>query len=317
VSRRRVVRAKAPAKVNLYLDILGSRKDGYHRIETLFQAISLYDDLRIETAPDGAPLSLKVLNSEGKPMGEACPADGRNIVWKAAERFLARFRPGASCRIVLTKRIPIQAGLGGGSSDAAATLKALSGIFLGRKANHPSIRADLHRMATALGADVPFFLEGGCAKATGIGETITPLPAFPKFWAVVVKPRIGCPTKDVYRWFDERFGTGPRIPAPKTVDQSGLTCQPKLNKIYTPISQKRPLKVWVPCLYNRFEEVVFAQFPELERIKRSLMDAGAQNALLSGSGSALYGIFPSKEKGGKALARLQGRHEGAWLVRSV
>lgn len=312
------MKARAPAKINLYLDILGSREDGYHRIETLFQTVSLYDELEVRDAGPGSGVSLEVKRDGGRPMGEECPADGRNIVWKAAERFLEKFRPGRGCRIALTKRIPIQAGLGGGSSDAAATLQALSKLFLGRKAREPRTRSALHRMATRLGADVPFFLEGGCAEATGIGERIAPLGTFPRFWAVVVKPRIGCPTKEVYRWFDERFGKGTRIERRKTIAQSGLTCQPKLNKISRLVSQKRPLKVWVPCLYNRFEEVVFGKFPELARIKDSLIDLGAENALMSGSGSALYGIVSSREKGERMLPRLKkAGHENAWLVRSV
>jgi 4-diphosphocytidyl-2-C-methyl-D-erythritol kinase len=207
--------------------------------------------------------------------------------------------------------------LGGGSSDAAATLQALSSLFLGRKAREPRTRSELHRMATRLGADVPFFLEGGCAKATGIGERVTPLGTFPRFWAVVVKPKIGCPTKDVYRWFDERFGKGPNIARREMITQSGLTCQPKLHRIYDLVSKKRSVKAWVSCLYNGFEEVVFGKIPELARIKNSMIDLGAENALLSGSGSALYGIVSSREKGERMLPRLQKSHQQAWLVHSV
>ncbi|MBI4217647.1 MAG: 4-(cytidine 5'-diphospho)-2-C-methyl-D-erythritol kinase, partial [Elusimicrobia bacterium] len=177
------VRILAPAKVNLTLEILGKRKDGYHAIETIFQTVSLYDRIRIFKRENSrSPILLRVLAPQPHSP-QNCPADRTNLVWRAADLFFKKFRIRGSCEITLEKNIPAQAGLGGGSSDAAATLLALSKLYNPRT---PSLQPTLRTLAAQLGADVPFFLKGGCAWARGLGEKISPLERPKKFWLVIV-----------------------------------------------------------------------------------------------------------------------------------
>lgn len=298
------MKVRAPAKVNLYLEIVRRRPDGYHELKTVFQTIGLADEVTVARLPAGRPIELKVI--AGRHEAGMCPSDRRNIVWKAAELFFQAFKIVGSCRITLKKNAPIQAGLGGGSSDAAAALMGLAKTFLPGKGMRPKERKLLRAVAKRCGADVPFFLEGGCALATGIGERIRRIGPVPRFWAVVVKPDFGCATPEVYGWYDAQNST-----------QKRLTPRPNLSRITRPIGRRRTVKEWAPYLYNSFEEVVFARRPELANIKRTLIENGALNACLSGSGSAVYGLAASKRQGEKIRAALGRRHGRVWVVPSV
>lgn len=297
----------APAKINLYLDIAGKRPDGYHEIQTIFQTVSLYDELSIEIQkPKSAPsIALKVLtNGAVDSKLKEQLSDERNIVWKAADKVMNEFGLKRPCKMTLKKNIPVQAGLGGGSSDAAAALRLLSKMFRKEIGSNASA---ISQIAVQLGADVPFFLKSGCMKAGGIGEKLSPVKPAPRFWAVIVKPRIGLSTQEVYRWFDEDSSASRR---------KELTSHPDINTIVFSL-QKHPLREWSRRLYNGFETVVFKRVPELQKIKQKLMVLGARNACLSGSGSALYGIAESRtaaQKIKKALDRLGLK---AWVVHSV
>ena len=296
---------KAPAKINLYLDILGRRADGYHELKTLFQTVSLYDELSLRARPaPSASIHLDVdmsaLHSGSK---KVCPGDRTNIVWRAAELYLEKFPAKKSLHFTLKKQIPVQAGLGGGSSDAAAALLALS-----QKRQTPN---QLTTIAAKLGADVPFFLNKGCAVASGIGEKLAPIRPIPRFWAVIVKPKIGLSTKEVYGWLDS---ASTRKKAPS----GSLTNTPNLNKIINLIRKGKSMKEWSPCLFNRFEEVVFEKVSELRAIKSRLLDSGAHNALLSGSGSALFGLATSRQEALNIKTKFNTRRgEGVWVVHSL
>jgi 4-diphosphocytidyl-2-C-methyl-D-erythritol kinase len=303
----------APAKVNLYLEIGKKRADGYHELKTIFQTISLCDILEIKKIPPG-PIQIKIVPKTISATAH-CPANDQNIVWKAATFFFNRFNIKESCSITLTKQIPIQAGLGGGSSDAAAVLKGLSKIFL-KNPSSKKIQKELHRLSINLGADVPFFLKGGTAFARGIGEKISFLKSPKKFWMLVLKPKMGLSTPQVYRWvdtFQENRPEKPARPAPK----KGLTCGRKLNKMVASIRQNRAVNEWAGCLFNSFEDVVFDQFPELSKIKQSLVGAGAQNALLSGSGSAFFAPVLSKADGDQVKKKLKNFDGEIWVAHSV
>ncbi len=310
----------APAKVNLFLEVTALRPDRYHEIETLFQTISLYDRLEIQKASAKKsrksavnPSSFIHFAVTGDPkLRKLCPANASNIVWKAAERFLSAFKINQGVRITLEKNIPIQAGLGGGSSDAAAALNGLAKLF-GVKRQKGAAKK-LRAIAKSCGADVPFLLQGGCALATGIGDKVRRLHQTPRFWAVVVKPPEGCPTKDVYGWLDADRGWARKGRRP--VD-SGLTYRPRIHRISRLIREKKSAGEWGQHLYNAFEPVVFQKHPRLEKIKRFLLSQGAQAASLSGSGSALYGLVPSKKAGEKVRRALQPSLGKAWVVRSV
>lgn len=288
-----MIKILAPAKINLFLDVGARRPDGYHEIRTVFQTVALYDEIRVVPLPGAGRIRLKA--SGGAPRGSS------NIVWKAAESFLGKYRPDRSCALVLKKNIPIQAGLGGGSSDAAAVLRALSRFW-----RPPA--GGLRRIARELGADVPFFLEGGCALAAGTGEKIVPIRPAPDFWAVIVKPRMGLSTREAYGWLDR--SRGKRAPG-------GLTRRPGINRILSSIKREDPPEKWAPHLYNGFEEVVFPKAPELARLKRALLENGSLGALLSGSGSALFGVAPDRARAEKIRRGMLGRGARVWLARSV
>lgn len=302
----------APAKVNLFLDITGLRPDGYHEIRTVFQTVSLYDRLILSKSPKGSPRIVFKVRARGEA-AKLCPSDERNIVWKAADLFFKEFRIDGSCRIVLEKNIPIQAGLGGGSSDAAAALNGLARLFLKKKPK--GMERALQKIAKACGADVPFLLQGGCAEASGIGEKIRRISPTPRFWAVVVKPPVGCPTKDVYQWLDESLGWKKGSPAKLSGPE--LTYRPKIHKITRQMGLRKPAKQWGSLLFNSFEAVVFQKHPQLAQTKQFLLDQGAFAACLSGSGSALFGLVSSKSEGLKIVRAFPPSSGKAWLVRSV
>jgi 4-diphosphocytidyl-2-C-methyl-D-erythritol kinase len=269
-----MIRVFAPAKINLFLEITGKRPDGYHRLSTVFQTISLGDELTFSAADD---LSLTCSD-------RSLPVDSSNLVMKAALRLQDALKEPRGAKIHLEKKVPMGAGLGGGSSDAAAVLQALLKLWK-RKMPQDALAA----LAVKLGADVPFFLQGGICAAVGIGEQLKPLKPLPKTWLVLVYPGFGVSTKDAY--------SKVIIPAkPKGSD-------PMLKGGLTPSN-----------LFNRFEEFVFPDHPELPRLKRDFLETGAIASLMSGSGSSVFGIAHSRTHGMQILARLQKKYNHCWLV---
>jgi len=255
------VRVRALAKLNLDLRVLGKRPDGYHELRTIFQTISLADTLEIAFTP-GRKTVIEVQES---------PAIPDNLVTRAAGMALEAMRVGGRVGMRLVKRIPLGAGLGGGSSDAAAVLLALP-VLAGRRLDWPK----LSELAQRLGSDVPFFLLGGRAVGIGRGTELFPLPDGAASSGVVVAPGVPVSTARAYR------DLGPH-----------LTSEAQENKIFSFQSQ-----VWrsgVGSLpRNDFEEVVFQQHRGLAAIKKKLLRAGASVALMTGSGSAVFGLFPDR-----------------------
>jgi 4-diphosphocytidyl-2-C-methyl-D-erythritol kinase len=257
------LRVPAFAKVNLRLDVLGRRPDGYHELRTIFQSLSLHDTLDItRTRQPGI-----VLEVAGNANLSQAPAKD-NLVWRAAAAICKALKLPGGVRIVLRKRIPVARGLGGGSSDAASTL---AGIL--RLSGRRLPAATVLEIAASLGADVPFFLLGGRALGTSRGDEIYPLPDMPSRAVVVVSPQgIGVSTPDAYRWL-----------------KRGLT------------KRQTPHRIWGFCalcwspqegsLGNDFEEPVFRRHPRLAGIRRALLQQGAGEAALAGSGSAVFGVF--------------------------
>src|SRR5579883_2705510 len=248
------IRVPAFAKVNLRLDVLARRADGYHELRTIFQSISLHDTLRIERS--------RKRGIELKISGDASLASGSaedNLVWKAADHLCRALRMPAAFRITLDKRIPVGRGLGGGSSNAAAALVGLLRLTKKKIASEK-----LMEVAAGLGADVPFFLFGGRALGTSRGDEIYPLPEGNKQTVVVVSPRgIAVSTRDAYGWIDAR-----------------LTKNSHNNKLWSFCAlcwspQENPLS-------NDFEGVVFRRYPRLAAIRRGLLQGGAAEAALAG-----------------------------------
>ena len=275
------------AKVNLSLRILGKRLDNYHEIQTVLQAVSLHDTLNFVTTSDG-PITFTCDDA-------LIPVDDSNLVVKAAKSLRERFRVMSSCKIHLTKRIPVQAGLGGGSSNAAITLLALTRLW-----DLPATSQDLLEMAATLGADVPFFIEGGTALATGIGTELTPLPDLPQQRLLIVAPAVTVSTTTAYQAL--------KAPALTTSDSVSILAISRTQAIFSDSKQ------WVLCdhLENDFERVIFDMEPEIRRVKEALIQAGARCALLAGSGSSVFGIFDSDNVLKSAAQAL--KQESGWRI---
>jgi len=269
----REVRIPAFAKINLRLDILGKRPDGFHELRTVFQSISLHDELRLRASrKPGITLSLQGNESLSREPSK------KNLVYRAVEALRRELKARGGVEIVLKKKIPAGRGLGGGSSDAAAAL--LGYLRLTKRELAP---ARLLEIAASLGADVPFFLLGGRALGVNKGDEIYPLADIPKQYLLVVSPKdIHVPTPDAYRWLKAKplRLTKPAI-NPKLFEFCALCLSAQGNG-----------------LSNDFERPVFRRHPRLDKIKRRLLQRGAAEASLAGSGSAVFGVFPSP-----ALAR--------------
>ncbi|MGB2673271.1 MAG: 4-(cytidine 5'-diphospho)-2-C-methyl-D-erythritol kinase [Candidatus Acidiferrum sp.] len=264
----REVRIPAFAKINLRLEILGKRSDGFHELRTIFQCISLHDELRLRVS--GLPgISLSI---HGNAALSREPFR-KNLVYRAVDALRHELKIRSGLEIELRKTIPAGRGLGGGSSDAAS---ALVGYLRLTRRKLPLPR--LLEIAASLGSDVPFFLLGGRALGISRGDEIYPLPDIPKLSVLVVSPRdIHVPTLDAYNWLKAR---------PLTLTKAAA--DPKLWKFCALCWSTQE-----SGLSNDFERPVFRRHPRLDRIKRVLLQRGAAEASLAGSGSAVFGVFPS------------------------
>jgi 4-diphosphocytidyl-2-C-methyl-D-erythritol kinase len=289
---------RASAKLNLDLRVVGRRPDGYHEVRTLLQTLDLHDTLTVETARGAFVL-------DGDPA--AMPLDRTNLVWRAAEALWhAAGRRGAprDARVRVVKRIPSQAGLGGGSSDAAAALVGLDRLW---RLSTPA--ADFVAIAASLGADVPFFLLGGTALGLGRGELLYPLIDLHRRHVVLVLPGFGVATADAYRWLaDDRVASHP----------AAGTLHP------APGTRHPALRTEVPCPWpldlssgvNDLEAAVERRHPAVRALRRRLASAGAELARMSGSGSAVYGLFPSIRDARRAAAALAAEGHEVRLTRT-
>jgi 4-diphosphocytidyl-2-C-methyl-D-erythritol kinase len=273
---RSVRKIKAPAKLNLRLKITGRRKDGYHELNSIMVPISLFDLLELRVVSRDITLQCE---------GIAVPSDETNLIYRAAQAFLAGAEIKNGVAVKLVKQIPVAAGMGGGSSDAAATLLALSRIW--PQALPPR---ELHRIARDLGADVPFFLECRPALASGIGEILEPLAEWPSYWYVVVNPGLEVSTAWVYGQLSLALTRG-----------GGEDIYTLLKDRHFGISR---------VLENDLEAVTAERFPIIDTIKGHLMEAGAEGAMMTGSGPTVFGVFSSPEAAERATQHLISRRVG-------
>ncbi len=258
----------APAKINLALDVTGKRNDGYHLLETVFQSVSIYDKITV-TLKDSEGIELSC-SEVGVPCNE------KNLAWKAAAAFLAETGLKVGFIIDLEKHIPSEAGMGGGSSDAAAVLKACNELC-----GSPLDGKKLCDIAVSLGADVPFFLYGGTAYAKGIGDIITKLPPVPELSVVVAKGSGGISTPEAYRRIDAlEKPSHPNVKGLRAAIENGASAN----------------ELWGYC-GNIFEEVTELQ--DVWDIRRIMSEMGAVFACMSGSGSAVFGVFEDAHKAEK------------------
>jgi 4-diphosphocytidyl-2-C-methyl-D-erythritol kinase len=283
------VRVRALAKINLHLEIRGRRADGYHELATVFQAIALADTLTVE-ASEG-PFQLRC-------DGAGIPADATNLAWRAAAALAESLdRPLVGVAMTLDKQVPSQAGLGGGSADAAAAIRALARFW---RLVPP--REALLAIGRRLGADVPFFFEGGTALGTGRGDELSPLPDLPEHHVVVVRPGFGIGTAEAYAWVAESRRTGGQGLA------AGPAAWPEHPEAWRPL---------LAGLRNDFEPVVAARHPEIADLVTGLRSAGAVAAFLSGSGSAVAGLFETGEAAARAGRALERPGTRVWVSRTV
>lgn len=268
----------APAKLNISLEVFGKRPDGYHDIRSVMVPVSLYDEVAVEEAGEGVAVAVD---------DRSVPSDASNTCHKAARIFMERAGVPRGVRISVRKRIPPEAGLGGGSSDAAATFKglmALTGVTPPGDA--------LFAMAAAVGADVPFFMCGRPALVEGLGDRVTPLDWGVPFCALIVKPPFGLPTREGYGRLRREPGHAPgrgTLPGFRAWDDL------------------------VSTVGNDFEQAWAEARPEIGEIKRELLAAGAAAAGMTGSGSAVFGLYRDEEgaRGAQgALSRKTGPHPG-------
>lgn len=283
------MKVKAPAKINLTLDIVGKRPDGYHDVAMVMQTVSLYDTLTVDFA-DG----------EGDGVAVSCPGypdvpqDDGNIVCRAARAFYAytKVQP-RPISIVIDKLIPTQAGLAGGSSDGAAAVLALNKLYDTRL-----MMKEMAAVCSKVGSDVPFCLLGGTMIATGTGTTLKKLTALPKCHIVICKPDISVSTAEAYARCDSRPPKGFRY-----TDEL-------VKRLFA-----RDIRGIASCLYNEFEQVM--ELDEINEIKREMMSCKALGCSMSGSGSAVYAIFNSEKKAQNCVNVLEKKYNKVFVTQPL
>ena len=273
---------KAPAKINLFLDIVGTLPNGYHEIKSIMQTVDLFDYVKVQKA-DKISVKCDNLNLE----------EEKNIAYKAAKLFFDAAKIDSGAEIVIDKRIPMQAGMAGGSADAAAVLSGLNKIF-----EEPFSLEELCEIGAKCGADVPFSIVGGTMIAEGIGEKLSSISEFPDCWLVIVKPEISMSTPESYKYYDEH----------------GLSSleHPSADSFISAIEENE-LSAISGNLYNVLEHTV--EDPVIGNIKNEMLSFGALGSMMTGSGTAVFGIFDSVQTAVKAKNALSEKFGSVFLSR--
>lgn len=280
-----IIYEKAPAKINLTLDILNKRDDGYHEVEMVMTQVDLSDRLELEEL-DGDTIIIS------SPVGYI-PLDEKNHAFQAAKLIKERYGVKQGVYIHIDKNIPVSAGLGGGSSDAAATLRGLNRLWqLNLDAE------ELQKLGAEIGSDVPFCVAGGTALATGRGERLQPIPSPPSCWVILAKPSVSVSTAEVYRQFDaasntEKPKSRQMVQALEAQDYEGI-CQ---------------------ALGNMLEQTTLRMYPEVSRIKACMEKLGADGVQMTGSGPTVFGLVRKESKVHRIYNGLRGFCKEVYVVR--
>ena len=266
---------KALAKINLGLDVLGRRENGYHDVRMVMQSVYLYDNVRLEAREEpGIELSSNLYY---------LPDDSGNIAYKAAQMMIEEFHLEGGMRITLDKHIPVEAGMAGGSSNAAAVLFGMNRLF-----GLELTRQELMERGVLLGADVPYCILRGTVLAEGIGEKLTVLPSIPKCAVLIAKPPVSVSTRVVY----------------EALDSKEIVKHPDIDGLIRAL-EEGSLKTVAACMGNVLEDVTIPKYPVIREIKQEMLEAGALNAMMSGSGPTVFGLFENKIKARNAQERIR------------
>lgn len=266
---------RAYAKINLGLDVLRRRPDGYHEVKMIMQTVDLYDELLLEKREK--PGITLLCDCGGLPL------DGSNLICRAADLLFQEKKITEGVKITLTKRIPIAAGMAGGSADAAAAMRGLNALF-GMGYAIPQLQT----LGVRLGADIPYCIVGGTMLSEGIGEVLSPLPAPPEAFLVIAKPEINVSTAFVYG----------------NLHLDSVQSHPDIDGMMESL-RKGELEGITDRLGNVLETVTIQEYPVIEEIKELMRSQGAENALMSGSGPTVFGIFREREAAGEAAQEVE------------
>ncbi|HER25308.1 MAG TPA: 4-(cytidine 5'-diphospho)-2-C-methyl-D-erythritol kinase [Candidatus Atribacteria bacterium] len=276
------------SKINLTLNILGKRCDGYHNIETIMQSINLADRIVINEEKEGVKINCN------NPL---VPTDKQSLSYRSAEKILQRYRINQGVKIEIDKKIPLASGMAGGSANSASILVGINKLFALNLSNK-----DLKELGEELGMDVPFCIQNGTALACHRGEKVTPLPPInPPMWMIVINPGFEIPTSWAYNNLD-----------------LGLIKKEKINTITMLKALKEGrLEEIAKNLFNSFEELIITKFQEVGVIKDRLIGEGALGALMSGSGPTVFGIIRNKGQALRIYEKLKPKYESIWVVHTI
>jgi len=277
---------KAYGKINISLDIVGKREDGYHLLKMIMQNVDLYDSMSFQKCNKGINISCN------KPY---IPTDDKNLVYKAAELFMDTYDIHEGINIYLKKNIPVAAGMAGGSADAAAVFKALNQVFEVNTGDN-----ELMDLGVKIGADVPYCIIGGTAMCEGIGEIITPLTPFKNHILVLVKPNFGVSTKEVF----------------KNLDINKIFKHPDTDAIIKAMEQEK-LENVCKNMKNLLENVTLRKYPVLKRIKEDMVKMGAIGAMMSGSGPTIFAFFDDMLKAQLCYDKFKILYKEVFITRTI
>lgn len=280
------MKIKAYGKVNISLDVVGKREDGYHLLSMIMQNIDLYDEIEVEKQQCGITLECNK---------SYVPVDNRNLAYKAAEIFKERYDIVDGVKINIEKNIPVSAGLAGGSTDAAAVLKVMNELF-----NVNATEEELMELGLKLGADIPYCIHGGTALCEGIGEIITPIKSFKDKIIVLVKPAFGVSTKEVYKNFNL-----------EKVKQ-----HPKTSEIINAI-ENDDLNFVASNMKNLLENVTLRKHKILIKIKEEMNACGAINSMMSGSGPTVFAFFDDMLKAQRCFEKMKKKYSDVFITRTI
>lgn len=277
---------KSYAKINLTLDVLRRRADGYHEVKMIMQTIKLHDEVRVSKKENGIELHTNVFY---------IPTDERNLAFRAAQLFFEKTGIKGGTHIILKKNIPVAAGLAGGSGNAAAVLCALNRLY------HAGLTADeLAEIGVEIGADVPYCIVGGTMLAEGIGEKLTVLSPMPHCFAVLVKPELSVSTKKVY----------------EALDMRKIREHPDTNGVIVALKTGNKKEIAIR-MYNVLQQVTEQMHPEIAKIRSRLLGYGAAGAIMSGSGPTVFGLFEQKETAERAYRAMRQCYPETFLTETV